>query len=111
VTVGGHTYEDKSDWLVGGGGTGVYGNVFVARDGQAKWVQFHFEGIPAYQGGGVWNWLARMTVKRVAAFVPVTFGRQYVIARTGLPCPPNTGRGTYERDPSWIGMRAASCHR
>lgn len=94
VTVGGHTYVDQLDSLVGTGGNGVFGDIFVARDGQAKWMGFHFEGYAAYQGNGVWDWPATVTVSNPTTLLPATFGRHYTITRAGPPCPPNNA-GTY----------------
>ncbi len=93
VTVGGHTYLDQQDGLVGTGGNGIYGDIYVTRDGQARWVGFHFEGFAAYQGGGVWDWPATVTVSSATGSTPATFGRHYTITRSGT-CP-LTSAGTY----------------
>jgi hypothetical protein len=85
VTAGGHSYEDRGDGLVGTGGNGVYGDLFVARDGQAQWTGFHFEGFAAYQGNGVWDWPATLTVSQSGASA-ATFGRHYTISRGSPAC-------------------------
>jgi hypothetical protein len=92
VTVGGHGYQDRADGLVGTGGNGVFGDLFVARDGQAKWTGFHFEGFAGYQGNGVWDWNATLTVSRSGAASPMTIGRHYRITRSSSAC---NAAGTY----------------
>ena len=96
VTAGGHSYQDMQEGLIGGGGNGVYGDLYVARDGQAKWTGFHFEGFAAYQGGGAWDWPATLTVSRAGAAAPATVGRHYAITRAGSGC--NSGTYTYAAD-------------
>ena len=96
VTVGGHSYQDMQEGLIGGGGNGVYGDLYVARDGQAKWTGFHFEGFAAYQGGGAWDWPATLTVSRAGAAAPAVVGRHYAITRAGSGC--SSGTYTYTAD-------------
>jgi hypothetical protein len=87
VSAGGHTYTDLGDGLVGGGGNGIYGDVFVARDGQAKWTGFHMEGWPRFRGGGLWDWPAVLTVSRAGTTATATVGRHYTITRMATACP------------------------
>ena len=96
VTVGGHSYQDMQEGLIGTGGNGVFGDLYVARDGQAKWTGFHFEGFAAYQGGGAWDWPATLRVSRAGAATPATVGRHYAITRAGSGC--NGGTYTYKAD-------------
>jgi hypothetical protein len=91
VTAGGHSYQDMQEGLIGGGGNGVYGDLYVARDGQAQWTGFHFEGFAAYQGGGAWDWPATLTLSRAGVAAPATVGRRYAITRAGTGC----SGGTY----------------
>ena len=96
VTVGGHSYQDMQEGLIGTGGNGVFGDLYVARDGQAKWTGFHFEGFATYQGGGAWDWPATLTVSRAGAAAPATVGRHYAITRAGSGC--SSGTYTYAAD-------------
>lgn len=93
VTVGGHTYMDTGNGLVGGGGNGVFGDAEIARDGDTKWTTFHFEGPALYRGAGVWDFEATMTITRTGAPRPTVIGRRYAITRTGDAC--GSGNGTY----------------
>jgi hypothetical protein len=86
ATAGGHTYQNRGDGLVGGGGNGIYGDLLVARDGQAAWTDFHFEGFASYQGNGVWDWHATLTVSQTGAASPMTIGRHYTITPVGSAC-------------------------
>src|SRR3954469_257114 len=96
VTAGGHSYQYMQEGLIGTGGNGVFGDLYVARDGQAKWTGFHFEGFASYQGGGAWDWPATLTVSRAGAAAPATVGRHYAVTRTGSGC--NSGTYTYAAD-------------
>jgi hypothetical protein len=93
VTLGGHTYQNRGDGLFGSGG-GIYGDVVVARDGVANWIDFHATGFAAYRGGGIWDWPATMSVSENGA-PAVTFGREYTVTRTGSACPPFRSAGLY----------------
>jgi len=93
VTVGGHTYMDTGNGLVGGGGNGIFGDAVIARDGDTRWTTFHFEGPALYRGAGVWDFEATMTITRTGAPRATVIGRRYAIARTGPAC--GSGNGTY----------------
>jgi hypothetical protein len=93
VTVGGHTYMDTGNGLVGGGGNGIFGDAVIARDGDTKWTTFHFEGPALYRGAGVWDFEATMTITRTGAPRATVIGRRYAITRTGPAC--GSGNGTY----------------
>jgi hypothetical protein len=73
--------------LVGTGGNGIFGDLYVARDGQAKWTGFHLEGWPLFHGGGVWEWPATLTVSRAGVAAPAVVGRHYTISRAAPTCP------------------------
>jgi hypothetical protein len=94
ATFGGHTYEDRGDGLFGQG-NGIYGDIIIARDGVADWMGFHFDGLAAYHGGGVWDWPAALTVSQRLSGVLVAVGRRFSITRVGPPCPPYNSGGTY----------------
>jgi hypothetical protein len=96
VTVGGHTYEDRGEGLVGGGANGVFGDFYVAVDGHAQQIHFHFEGFAIYKGAGTWDWTAALTREDAASAAcgPATIARHYTIKRTGPACPP-AGSGVY----------------
>jgi hypothetical protein len=98
VSAGGHTYQDLDDGLVGTGGNGIYGDLFVARDGQSKWTGFHMEGWPLFHGGGIWDWPAVLTVSRAGSTTPATVGRHYTITRTGAGCPSGSATYTFTAD-------------
>jgi len=87
VTAGGHSYQDMGEGLVGTGGNGIFGDLYVARDGQAKWTGFHLEGWPLFHGGGVWEWPATLTVSRAGVAAPAVVGRHYTISRAAPTCP------------------------
>ena len=93
VTVGGHTYMDTGNGLVGTGGNGIYGDAVIARDGDTKWTSFHFEGPALYRGASVWDFEATMTITRAGAPRATVIGRRYAITRAGSAC--GTGTGTY----------------
>jgi hypothetical protein len=90
VTAGGHSYQDLAEGLVGSGGNGVFDDLYVARDGQAKWTGFHLEGWPNFHGAGAWDWPATVTVSRAGAAAPATVGRHFTIARSATSCPTTT---------------------
>jgi hypothetical protein len=90
VSAGGHTYQDLGEGLVGGGGNGIYGDLFVARDGQSKWTGFHMEGWPRFHGGGLWDWPGILTVSRAGETTPATVGRHYTVTRMPTTCPSTT---------------------
>jgi hypothetical protein len=92
-TVGGHTYLDSGDGLVGTGGNGVFGDAVIARDGDTRWTTFHFEGPLLYRGAGAWDFDATVTITRSGAPRPTVIGRHYGIVRTGPAC--GSGNGTY----------------
>jgi len=93
VSAGGHTYQDLGEGLVGGGGNGIFGDLYVARDGQAKWTGFHLEGWPQFHGDGRWDWPAVLTVSRAGATTTATVGRHYTVTRTN--CASGAGSITY----------------
>jgi hypothetical protein len=93
VTVGGHTYLDSGDGLVGTGANGIYGDAVITRDGDTKWTTFHFEGPALYRGAGLWDFEATMTITRSGAPRATVIGRHYAITRTGSAC--SSGNGTY----------------
>jgi hypothetical protein len=90
VTAGGHSYQDLAEGLVGSGGNGIFGDLYVARDGQAKWTGFHLEGWPNFHGGGSWDWPATITVTRAGAPAPATVGRHFTVTRNATACPGGT---------------------
>ncbi len=93
VTVGGHTYLDSGNGLVGTGGNGIFGDAVIARDADTRWTTFHFEGPALYRGAGAWDFEATVTITRSGAPRPTVIGRHYGIMRTGPAC--GSGNGTY----------------
>jgi hypothetical protein len=95
VVAGGHFYTNAGGGLFGTGQYGVYGDVGIGRDGDVWWVQFHVEGVLAYQGDAAWDWPATITVSLSLnpSAPPQTYTRHYRLTRN-TPCP-NTSGGTY----------------